>query len=158
MITLSELKRRLENIVQVGTVSETKSIDGKALARVVLDDDGEDKRVTAFLPVFSIANSFMRVWIPTRVGEQVTLISPFGNANAGFIVRSIFNRGCKEPSGANEHTAVMEFEDGTVFSYDTKAKLLKLECVGDIVIKAGGYVKIEAVGNIDIDGARVDIN
>lgn len=126
MITLNEIKRRLENIVQLGTISETKSAKGKALARVVLDDDGEDRRVSAFLPVFSIANSFMRVWMPLRVGEQVTVISPFGNANVGFIIRSIFNRGCKEPSGANDHTAAMEFEDGTIISYDSVAHELKI--------------------------------
>lgn len=134
MLGLNELKRRLENIVQVGTVSETKTKDGKALARVILDDDGETKRVSAFLPVVSLANSFVKVWFPIRVNEQVLVISPFGNANSGFIIRSIFNRGCKEPDGSNEHTAIIEFEDGTVISYDSKASNLKINAVKSINI------------------------
>lgn len=149
----AELKRLINNIVSFGTISQTKSSDGKALARVKVMD-----RETDFLPVVSISNSFKKHFIPIRVGEQCVMISPFGEASGGFIIRSIFNKGSKEPSLANDTTEVMEYEDGTVITYDTKAKLLKLDCVGDIIIKAGGSIKIEAAGNIDIDGARVDIN
>ncbi|MGB5793362.1 phage baseplate assembly protein V, partial [Poseidonibacter sp.] len=134
MISLSELKRRLENIVQVGTVSETKNKEGKALARVILDDDGINKRVSAFLPVVSLANSFAKVWFPLRVDEQVLVISPFGNANSGFIIRSIFNKKCKEPNGSNENTAIVEFEDGTRISYDSKLNDLKIDAVKSINI------------------------
>ncbi len=132
MISLSEVKRRLENLIQVGSISETKSKDGKALARVILDDDGINKRVSTFLPVLSLANSFGKVWFPIRVKEQVLVISPFGNANSGFIIRSIFNRKCKEPNGSNEHTAIVEFEDGTRISYDSKASDLKVDAVKSI--------------------------
>ena len=134
MLTLSELKRRLENIVQIGTISETKSKDGKSLARVILDDDGTNKRVSAFLPVVSLANSFGKVWFPIRVKEQVIVFSPFGNADSGFIIRSIFNKSCKEPSGANEHTSIIEFEDGTVISYDSKASVFELDAVKSVNI------------------------
>lgn len=132
MLTLSELKRKLENIVQIGTISITKSIAGKALARVILDDDGTNKRVTNFIPVVSFANSFGKVWFPLRVNEQVIVFSPFGNADSGFIIRSIFNKGCKEPSGANEHTSIIEFEDGTRLSYDTQSSDLKIDAVKSI--------------------------
>ncbi|WP_294962044.1 phage baseplate assembly protein V [Sulfurimonas sp.] len=131
---LSEILRKLNNIVQIGTISQTKSKDGKALARVILDEDGDEKRVTAFLPVISLANSFARIFIPLRVNEQVLVLSPFGNANRGFILRSIFNRGCKEPSEANENTAVIEFKDGTKLTYDTKANVLKIDAVKTINI------------------------
>lgn len=149
----AELKRLINNIVSFGTISQTKSSDGKALARVKVMD-----RETDFLPVVSFSNSFKKHFIPVRVGEQVVMFSPFGEASGGFIIRSIFNKGAKESSLANEHTEVMEYEDGTVITYDTKAKLLKLDCAKDIIIKAGGDIKIEAGGNIDIDGVRVDIN
>jgi len=150
---LAELQRLINNIVTFGTISQTKVADGKALARVKVMD-----RETDFLPVVSISNSFKKHFIPIRVGEQVVMISPFGEASGGLIIRSIFNKSAKEPSLANEHTEVMEYEDGTVITYDTKAKLLNISCVGDVVFKAGGNIKIEAGGNIDIDGARVDIN
>ncbi len=133
-MNLSEILRKLNNIVQVGTISQTKSSEGKALARVMLDENGDEKRVTAFLPVISLANSFARTFIPLRINEQVLVLSPFGNANRGFIFRSIFNRKCKEPNEANEHTAVMEFEDGTKLTYDTKASILKIDAVKTINI------------------------
>ncbi|WP_294962593.1 phage baseplate assembly protein V [Sulfurimonas sp.] len=151
MIGLSELKRRLENIVQVGTIGETKSAEGKALARVVLDDSDEDKRVSKFLPVVSIGNSFMRVWIPIKVGEQVLVISPFGNSNSGFIIRSIFNRSCKEPTGANEHTTVIEFDDGTIIHYDSKASELKID-----VLKTVNIICQEANITADIFNINAD--
>lgn len=158
MLSLVELKRRLENIVQIGQISATKNQDGKALARVVVHDVGEDKRVTDFLPVLSLANSFFRVFFPIRVGEQVLVISLFGDANKGFILRSIFNKSCKEPNGASEYRTVIEFEDGTVIFYDTKSKKLDFNCVGDVSIKAGGNINIEASGNLALVGARIDLN
>lgn len=150
MFGVTELKRRLENIVQIGTISATKSKDGKALARVILDDDGTNKRVTNFLPVVSFANSFAKIWFPIRVNEQVIVFSPFGNADSGFIIRSIFNKSCKEPSGSNEHTSIIEFEDGTRLSYDTQSSDLKIDAVKsinviciDAIVKASNSVNIE---------------
>lgn len=128
---LAELKRLINNIVCFGTISQTKSADGKALAKVKVMD-----RETDFLPVVSFSNSFKKHFIPVRVGEQVVMFSPFGEASGGFIIRSIFNKSAKEPSLANEHTEVMEYEDGTVITYDTKAKLLSIKCIGDMKIEA----------------------
>ena len=143
MLSLVELKRRLENIVQIGQISATKNQDGKALARVVVHDVGEDKRVTDFLPVISFANSFARVFFPIRVGEQVLVISLFGDANKGFILRSIFNKSCKEPTGASENKAIVEFEDGAIFSYDTKSSTLEVLNPKIINVKVGVAVNVE---------------
>lgn len=124
-----ELKRLIDNLVNYGTISETKSADGKALARVKIAD-----RETDFLPISSFSNSFKKHFIPARVGEQVVVISPFGEASGGFILRSIFNKSAAEPGGSNDHTEVIEYEDGTRFSYDTKAKELKINASDKITI------------------------
>lgn len=147
----AELLRKLGNIAAVGTISEV--VEAKALVRVTLLD-----RVTDFLPVLMFANSFKKHFMPLRVGEQVIVISPYGEASSGFVIRGIFNRGCREPELANDTTEVIEFEDGTVVMYDTKAKHLFMNAVGDITIKAAGNIKLEAGGNIDIDCARLDLN
>lgn len=147
----AELLRKLGNIAAVGTISEV--VEAKALVRVTLLD-----RVTDFLPVLMFANSFKKHFIPLRVGEQVIVVSPYGEASSGFVIRGIFNRGCREPELANDTTEVIEFEDGTVVMYDTKAKHLFMNAVGDITIKAAGNIKLEAGGNIDIDCARLDLN
>jgi len=124
-----ELKRLIDNIASVGTISETQSAKGKALARVKLL-----KRTTAFYPILSFSNTFKRHFIPARVGEQVLVIHPFGEASVGFIIRGIFNKGRKEHSLSNDHTEVMDFEDGTVITYDTKAKELKINASNKITI------------------------
>lgn len=151
-----EFLRRLNNIVNYATITQTKSADGKLLARVKIGD-----RETIFMPVVTFANSFMRFYAPVRKGEQVVVFSPFGNADGGFILRSIFNKGCKEPTWANDTTTGMEFEDGTVVTYDTKTKLLKIDCVQDIKIKAKN-ISIEADntnfvgGSVTHDGTTID--
>ena len=106
-----ELERKLNNIVQVGTVVEINK--SKALARVNILG-----RVTDFLPVKMIGNSFVKVFIPIRVNEQVLVVCPYGNANSGFIIPSIFNKGCEEPSGSNPDKAIIEFSGGVRIDSD----------------------------------------
>lgn len=124
-----EILRLISNICLFGTVSETKSADGYALAKVKIDD-----RVTDFFPVLSQANSFKKHFIPIRVGEQVMVICPYGEANIGLVLRSVFNKNSKEPTGSNNEREVITYEDGTTIFYDTKLKELNIEAVGMINI------------------------
>ena len=149
----SEIIRLISNLCSFGTIVETKSANGLALARVKIDD-----RVTDFFPVVSKSNSFKKHYIPVRVGEQVTVFCPFGEANIGFILPSIFNKGSKEPTGASDTREVVTYEDGTTFFYDTKIKELNVNCVGDVKIKAGGNINIEASGNFAVNAAKIDLN
>jgi len=100
---ISFLKQKFEAVINYGTIDATKAGEGKALARVKIGD-----RVTDFLPVKMIANSFTKVWIPPRVGEQVVVISPLGDPSGGFIVPSIYNIDCREPDGANSNNVIIE--------------------------------------------------
>ena len=113
----SEILRLISNLCSFGTIVETKSANGLALAKVKIDD-----RVTDFFPVVSKSNSFKKHYIPVRVGEQVTVFCPFGEANIGFILPSIFNKGSKEPTGARDTREVVTYEDGTTFYYKKKRK------------------------------------
>ena len=108
-----ELERRINNLIQVGTVVEID--ESRALARVNILG-----RVTDFLPVKMIGNNFVKVFIPIRINEQVLVVCPFGNANSGFIIPSIFNVNCKEPSGSNPDTAIIEFAGGVRIDSDGK--------------------------------------
>ena len=149
----SEIIRLISNLCSFGTIVETKSANGLALAKVKIDD-----RVTDFFPIASKSNSFKKHYIPARVGEQVTVFCPFGEANIGFILPSIFNKSSKEPNGASNTREVVTYEDGTTFFYDTKSKELNINCVGDVKIKAGGNINIEASGNFAVNAAKIDLN
>ena len=131
---IAELNNKVNNLIQIGTISEVK--EDKALARVDLMG-----RVSDFLPVLSQSNEFKKHFIPARVGEQVVVLSPFGEASGGVILRGVFNKSLKEPQ-ASKSKEVLEYEDGTKISYDTQAKELKVEASDKITIIAGGDVNI----------------
>ena len=135
-----------ENIAKIGTIVAVDS-QNRALAKVRIAG-----RVSDYLPVLHFANSFKRSISPIRVDEQVMVISPHGEANGGFIIRGVFHVGCKEPAGWNSSKEVIEYEDGTRFSYDSGSKKLEVHCVGDISIVAQN-ITIEALNTNFIGGS-----
>jgi phage baseplate assembly protein V len=135
------------NFVEVGTVVGV-DLANRALVRVQLGD-----RVTNWLPYKSIANSFVKIWSPPRVGEQVIVLLPFAEANGGIAYGSIFNKGCKEPEGANDHNFIIEFEDGTRIVYDTSTHDLSITTSGAINLTAF-TVNIE--GKLNVSGTITD--
>ncbi len=131
---MGETLRRLENIVQIGTVVETKASEGKALARVSVGG-----RVTDFLPVLMINSDFVKVWVPVKVKEQVTLLCPFGNADFGVILPAIYHKASQEPSGANESNVIVE--------------------IGGVRIETDGQgAKISAPVSVDLDTPVVNMS
>lgn len=150
-LTLSELWRRIQNIVVTAKVIATKAKDGKMLVKVEYD-----KECTSdWLPISSKGNSFIKIWMPPIVGEQVTVLRPLGDADGGIILPSIFNKECKEPSGANEHNAIVEFNDGARFEYDSDTKELKVTAESIILVCTNLTVTGDAKFNesVDITGA-----
>ena len=148
---MREFERKLNNIVQVGTVTEVKSADGLALARVNILG-----RVTDFLPVKMIGNSFIKVFIPVRVNEQVMVVCPYGNANSGFIIPSIFNESCKEPVGSSPDLAIVEFSGGV--RIDSDGVNLNLFTPGFLNIAATAGINIASSGAINIRGSKINLN
>jgi len=153
----AELLRRLNNLVTIGTITESKSVNGLALARVNILD-----RVTDFLPVLQMANSFKTHAIPIRPGEQVIVLQLFGNGDSGVILGSIFNKGQKEPAGYSDTREVITYSDGTTISYDEVSKTLDVDAVNAININCknatvvSDAISITAAtsheGDISIDG------
>lgn len=101
---------------EVGIISE---ICGNK-ARVAINS-----MITDFLPVVQIGNEFVRVWTPIRVGEQVSVIPIRGDLNSGIVLRSLYQEAFK-PSDTNTKKATMEFEDGSLISYDTASSTLEV--------------------------------
>ena len=118
-------------MLEFGTIVETKSQNGKALAKVNILG-----RVTDWLPILSSANSFKRSFTPARINEQVAVLDDL------LILGSIFNKGCSEPAGDNSKE-IMEYEDGTLISYDSKNSVLLISAIKDISIKAKANTLID---------------
>lgn len=107
-----------------------------------------------------IANSHVRVWTPPRVGEQVIVLSPFCEGDDGVVLGGIYNVNQKEPTGSNEHTSVVVFEDGTSITYDTTAKSLTINASGSVAVTAPSGMSITAdvtiTGNLNVTGTITD--
>lgn len=153
----AEYLRLLGNLCRFGTITQVKSAEGLALAKVKIGE-----RETDFFPVISQSNSFKKHSIPIRVKEQVAVFCPFGEANIGFIIRGIFNKGCKEPGGYSLNREVITYEDGTTIFYDTEVKELNINAVGLVKVICeqaelyAGSTKIVSTtshkGDVEIDG------
>jgi phage baseplate assembly protein V len=75
----SDLCRRVANLIRIGKIAE---IDG-AQVKVQIG-----KVKTNWLPIVSMAGD-TSVWIPIAVGEQVAVVSPYGEMAQSFVIRSI---------------------------------------------------------------------
>jgi len=139
VIDLAELERRINNICQVGTISEvyttqrSKDHDDYALFAKV-DIMG---RSTDFFPVMAQMGTFKKHYCPPYVGEQVMVMCPFGNANVGYIMRGIYAHD-KEPithSERDRKTEYVEYEDETKAEISLKDEHIKLETPNKIIIR-----------------------
>ncbi|MDR1912627.1 MAG: phage baseplate assembly protein V [Helicobacteraceae bacterium] len=134
----------IDELVRVGKIEEIDP-ENRSLARVRLLD-----RVTRFIPVLQFANSYKRHWTPLRVGEQTLVVSQGGDPDFGFAIRAIYNKGCKEPSGANDHAEVIEYEDGSRIIYDSVKKALDVFLAGSATIEITDDVTITSKANLTV--------
>lgn len=143
-----------DNMIQIGTIVNVDS-ENRALVRVELFE-----RVTDWIPYKMVVNSHIQVWIPPRVGEQVIVLSPFGDGDDGIVLGGIYNIDQKEPTGSNDHTTVVTFEDGTSIMYDASAKALTINAFGSVAVTAPSGMSITAdvsiTGNLNVSGTITD--
>ena len=142
----------LTNLIRTGTIVESRAVNGKMMARV--DVHG---RVTDWMPVIGISNAFMKIYIPILVGEQVTVLCEFGEADNGIILRSLFSQDSAEPTGMNATTASILFHDGAKAQYDSSTGRMDVEAIGSIHMTAPHVELVcdtaHMTGTLEIDGA-----
>lgn len=120
-------------MIQYGLITEfryTTLGSGKKLEVKVSVDD----RVTNWLPVKTQASSFLTVHTPIRIGDQVIVFNPFGNNEDGFVDRNLTYKNISLPQEADENTYISLFEDGTVFTHNTKTKKIDLKTTCDLTL------------------------
>lgn len=160
MLSIAELERRINNICQVGTISEVyttqRSKDHSDYALFAkVDIMG---RTTDFFPIMAQMGSFKRHYCPPQVGEQVMVLCPFGNANVGYILRGVFSHD-KEPithTPKDRKTEYIEYEDGTKIEVSLYDKKMKIDTPLIFELKAKN-IEIDMMGNIKTKGAIFDI-
>lgn len=136
-----------DNLIQLGTIVGVDTAN-RALVRVQIDD-----RVTDWIPYAMKASKYIKIWIPPQIGEQVEVHSPYGEGDDGVAHGSIYNKECKEPTGANGFTTIIEWSDGTRVEVDTQAHTIKLKSQGEVMIDAP---TTHLSGNLIVDGSITD--
>ena len=107
---LSELDRRLANLIKLGTIQE---IDHKK-ARVRIQ---MGKICTDWLPWVTSRAGNLRSWSPPNIGEQVVVMSPSGDLGQGVVLPSLYQS--KHPAPSHKDTVTsLTFPDGTHLTYD----------------------------------------
>ncbi len=139
----------MQNSFRIGAVSKTRASEGKML--VDIDVQGAE---LVDVPVKALANSFVKLFVPVLVGEQVFVFSEEGNMDKAYCVPSLFNADCKEPSGGDASTVVLEV-GGNTFKIDStsmECTLTSLTINADVDINGALYCS----GDVTTDGSVTD--
>lgn len=137
--TMSELpdpRRIIGNILRLGTI---ESVDlAEATCRVRVGDN-----VTGDIAWLAPrAGELVRIWSPPSAGEQCLLFCAEGDTEAGIALVGLFSDA--HPAPSSDPLVLVEFKDGSRFSYDPETHALKIQ------LAAGGSGEIEAPGGLTL--------
>lgn len=146
---LSDLYRRFENLLRIGEVS---AVDfNKNLVTVKTGDIEVDD---IEMPTHQGHNFLTST--PIRIGCQVLLASISGDLSQAVIIAILPSN--KLPcAAATSDLDVITFNDGTQVQYDSKNKALSVDCVGEISIKGGKDIDIEASSTLSFKAASINM-
>lgn len=166
--SFSDLSRRVANLIRLGKIAEVKDAQVKVSI---------GKVITNWLPILSMAGD-TSCWIPISVGEQVMVISPYGEMSQAVVLRSINYNSFSAPENKEEISLTSKNNVKTIgteqlfVSFDNGIELK----VGDVsislsngeivLISRDASIKISNSGiqlscgasTIDIDSSRIALN
>lgn len=143
-MTALDPQKLIGDTLRLGTID---TVDlAQATCRVRVGDI-----VTGDIPWFAARAGATRTWSPPSIGEQVLLICPEGDEEAGLALPGIFSDANPAPSTKDLHLVL--FKDGALISYDPASHELvaRLPAGGKLLVNAPAGVSI--VGPVSIDGA-----
>jgi len=135
---LYETRRRLSNLVRLGTVL---AVD-HARARCRVQTDGNQ---TDWLPWMVPRVGQTIEWSAPVIGEQVIILSPEGVLTGAVVLRGLYCEAFPPPaSAANLHLTI--YPDGARVQYDHASHALTA------LLPAGGTATLTASGGITLNG------
>lgn len=145
---ISELNRKLANIIRVGLVKE---IDyEKARVRVKVGEF-----LTDYLPWITYRAGEDKSWSPPSIDEQVIVLSPGGELSLGVVLPAIYRA---IPQECQKTANILEFGDGTKLSYDSGKNHLEIDVVDKITLKVGESSIEMTKDGIKLKAKRIDLN
>ncbi len=137
MTDLSDPRRVIGNIIQLGTIETVDRGDATCRVRV-------GNTVTGDICWVVQRAGRTRIWSPPTVGEQCLLLCPEGDTDNALAVLGLFSDA--NPAPSSDDVDLIRFGDGAILSYDANAHLLVAQ------LPAGGTVRIDAPGGVKITG------
>ena len=134
----AELRRRLDNMIRLGTIAQVDH--AKALCRVQ-----SGAILTGWLPWLSLRAGTTKRWNPPSNGEQCIVFSPSGDLAQGIALFGIYSSSNPAP-GSAANLDRTTYPDGAVIEYDATAHALRAHLPG------GGQAELIADGGITIIG------
>lgn len=139
---LSDLAKRLSNIIRIGTIFEINVQTAKARVKI-----GELE--TDFLPWANSNSGSNNSWNPPEIDEQVIILSPSGDLSQAVILPSLYKNNA---SNSDQNIKSITYQDGSKISFNVSSGTLDLDLKGDVAIKVVGNANIEG-NNINITGS-----
>jgi len=139
---IERIERQMHNIALLGTVADTDY--AHARIKVAMGD-----LVTGWLPWLTHRAGGDVTWDAPEMGEQVAVISPSGEIGNGFVIPAIYQNAYP----ANGNTPDMtrrDFSNGSYITHDRVSGNMDMHVTGDLTLTA--------TGNVQITGARIDLN
>ena len=131
---ITELDRRLANIVRLGTVEQADY--SRARVRVRCGD-----MLTGWLPWLTSRSGKDRSWWAPDIGEQVIVLSPSGEPAQGAVLYAVYQDSSPQPE-TDVNKCKVVFEDGTAVTYDRAAHKLDVLIKGDASIRVDGHADL----------------
>ena len=147
---LKELERKTENVIAIGTISETDHAAGQVRIKI-----GEI--VTAPLPWPADQGRNYTRWRPLRVGQQVVVACPSGDPAQAVVIAMLYTETLTRPS-ADPELDVIDFESGTRVTHSAKTGDVTVAGAGKVTLTSAGDMTLTAGGNFRLSATRIDLN
>lgn len=146
-LRITELERRVANIVRIGTITGIDAASARATVAI-------GKNTTAPLPWLTRRAGADRDWWAPSPGEQVVVFAVGGELVQGVILPALYSADASAPSdSADIHRTV--YVDGATVTYDAAAHKLTADLPGDAEIAAAGKIKASAGAEAELTSATL---
>lgn len=133
---LTEMGRQISNMARVGKIVELDA----ANARVKVSVAG---LTTDWLPWSASRAGATRQWSPPKVGEQVVMLSPYGDMAQAVVMGSVYQDDHPAPATSGDQETIA-FVDGTVVDFNGATHTMA------VTMAASGHL------NVTISGAKIE--
>lgn len=134
MNDIAEIRRRLDNMIRLGTIAQVDH--AKALCRVQ-----SGAILTGWLPFFTRRAGSTNEWAPVSQNEQCAVFSPSGDLAQGVVLVGLYSA-ANPPCSHSPTVHRTQFANGDYIEHNA----------------ASGALTIQCSGPVKINGSRIDLN